>query len=155
MKMPVRIIIAGSREFNNYTSLNTFMNKFIKELIEKFKDAPVEIGMENIEIVSGGARGADRLGEEWARKHKLPYRVFVPNWKEYGKGAGHVRNAEMAKYASGKSDGKEAFGICVVFWDGKSRGSQSMISYAERNGLMTVVKKIRPVKQENIFKKEI
>ena len=42
-----------------------------------------------------------------------------------------------------------------MFWDGKSRGSQSMITYAERNGLMTVVKKIRPVKQENIFKKEI
>ena len=36
-----------------------------------------------------------------------------------------------------------------------ANGYQSMINYAERNGLMTVVKKIRPVKQENIFKKEI
>lgn len=152
MKMPVRIIIAGSRDFMNYTSLNTFMNKFLKELMEKFKDTPVDISMDNIEIVSGGARGADRLGEEWARKHKLPYKVFAPNWKEYGKGAGHIRNSEMAKYASGKTDNMQTFGLCVVFWDGKSRGSQSMISYAEKNGLMTVVKKIRPSKQENIFK---
>lgn len=51
------------------------------------------------EIVSGGARGADACGEVWAIEHDLPCKVFPAEWDKYGRGAGHIRNKEMAAYA--------------------------------------------------------
>jgi hypothetical protein len=69
------------------------------------------------EIVSGGARGVDRLGERYARKRGLPCKVFPAQWAKYGKSAGPIRNAEMAKYTD--------YGVAV--WDGVSRGTANMI----------------------------
>ncbi len=51
------------------------------------------------EVVSGGATGADRLGELWAKSRALPRRVFRADWKTHGRAAGPRRNAEMAAYA--------------------------------------------------------
>lgn len=47
------------------------------------------------------------------------------DWDIYGKSAGYIRNAEMAKYAD----------ACVVFWDGKSRGTKHMIDLAKKEGI--------------------
>lgn len=47
----MRIVIAGSREFDDY-------NRLYSELAEFISKHPSEV----VEIVSGGARGADRLG---------------------------------------------------------------------------------------------
>ena len=32
------------------------------------------------EVVSGGARGVDRLGEEWAVIHNIPVKQFIADW---------------------------------------------------------------------------
>jgi hypothetical protein len=50
-------------------------------------------------VVSGGASGADQLGEEWAATRGVPLMRFVAEWDKYGKAAGPIRNREMAKYA--------------------------------------------------------
>jgi len=73
------------------------------------------------EIVSGGARGVDRLGERYARQRGLPCTVFPAQWGKYGKSAGPIRNAEMAKYAD--------YGVAV--WDGESRGTAHMLKLME------------------------
>jgi hypothetical protein len=69
------------------------------------------------EVVSGHAAGADRLGERWAKEHDIPVKLFLPNWEMYGKKAGPIRNAKMAEYGW----------YCMLFWDGKSRGSKNMM----------------------------
>jgi hypothetical protein len=69
------------------------------------------------EIVSGAAAGVDTLAIEYARKHSFPCKVFPADWKNNGRKAGALRNAEMAAYAD--------YGIAV--WDGKSRGTSHMI----------------------------
>ena len=69
------------------------------------------------EIVSGNARGADILGEAWARSKNIPVKIFIPDWVEYGRSAGIIRNREMARYCD--------FG--VIFWDGKSKGTMNII----------------------------
>jgi hypothetical protein len=69
------------------------------------------------EIVSGWARGADRLGERYARQRGLSCKVFPAQWAKYGKSAGLLRNVEMARYAD--------YGVAV--WDGVSRGTAHMI----------------------------
>lgn len=83
-----RIIIAGSRSFNNYAILKEVLDSVISK--HDYKD---------IVIVSGGARGADKLGERYARENNYKITQFIPDWDTYGKPAGHIRNEDMAKNA--------------------------------------------------------
>jgi len=108
----VKVIIAGSRSFDNYKML-----KALCDIILSRKD--------DIEVVSGGARGADLLGERYAKEKGYPIKRFNADWDNYGKAAGYKRNAEMAAYADG----------LIVFWDGVSKGSKHMIDLARKNKL--------------------
>lgn len=85
----IRIIVAGSRNFNNYSLLEQSLMDYIAGNFD-----PNEI-----EIISGGARGADSLGERFARECQLKLKRFPADWDRYGKSAGYLRNAEMADYA--------------------------------------------------------
>lgn len=109
-----RVIIAGSRTFNNYDLLR------IKLLNLLSKKDPFEV-----EIVSGGARGADTLGERFAEEYGCKVKRFIPDWDGQGNSAGYIRNWEMAKYAD----------ACVVFWDGKSKGTKHMIDLAKKENI--------------------
>lgn len=75
------------------------------------------------EVVSGGARGADAGGEQWARGRNVPLVVFPADWKGYGKAAGYIRNKQMAEYAD-----------AVILFPG-GNGTKSMRSEAERCNL--------------------
>lgn len=109
-----KVIVAGSRGFNNYLLLEQKLSYFLS----RFKP-------EDIEIVSGGARGADQLGERFAKEKGCKIKRFIPDWDSHGKAAGYIRNWEMAKYAD----------ACVVFWDQVSRGSKHMIDLARKEGI--------------------
>lgn len=115
----MKIIVAGSRNFNDYELLKAELNLLI---------APNVIDREVV-IVSGTASGADQLGERYATENNLPVVRFPADWNKYGKSAGYVRNKQMAEYAT----------HCVCFWDGKSKGTKMMISLAKSNGLKTEV----------------
>lgn len=110
----LRVIIAGSRDFNNYNLLNSTIYNYLKE------------NTNNVEIISGTARGADQLGERFANEYGYQIKRFPANWNLYGKSAGPIRNREMAEYASGGQ------GVLFAFWDGKSRGTKSMIDLAKK-----------------------
>lgn len=111
----LRVIIAGSRNFNNY------------QLLEKLVDMYFQNhSSDQTEIVSGGARGADRLGERYAQSRGIAVKVMPADWDTYGKSAGYRRNEEMAKYAT----------HCIVFWDGESRGAKHMIDLAAKYNLV-------------------
>lgn len=74
------------------------------------------------EVVSGGAAGADRSGEGWARNRGIPIRIFPANWS-LGKRAGMLRNREMAEYAD-----------AVALFPG-GNGTESMAQEAAIRGL--------------------
>lgn len=118
----LRIIIAGSRDFNDYELLK----KSAIEIITKKTMLP-----DLTRIVSGGARGADTLGERFANEMGLEISRFIPDWDGLGKRAGYVRNAEMAKFAV--EDDND--GMLIAFWDGQSRGTKHMIDLAKKYGL--------------------
>lgn len=118
----IRVIIAGGRDFDNFPLL---MNKCIEILSEETKE---DDSIDKIRIVSGAARGADRLGEEYARISHYDVSRFPAAWDTYGKSAGYRRNAEMAKFASEDNN----VGVLIAFWDGKSRGTKHMIDLAKR-----------------------
>ena len=120
-----KVVIAGGRDFDNYEALK----KVCSSVLHK---------RDNIEIVSGTAKGADELGERFAIEHNLGLKSFPAPWenihtkpesqigvradgKKYWKMAGHHRNKQMAAYAD----------AAIIFHDGKSRGTANMITQME------------------------
>lgn len=108
------VIIAGSRTITDYGLL-----------LRAVEHYPDEIS----EVVSGGAIGADTLGEAYAKQRGIPIRRFLPDWTGKGKRAGILRNAEMIQYA------KERGGGLILLWDGESRGSADTLARARLAGI--------------------
>ncbi|HEY5575703.1 MAG TPA: DUF2493 domain-containing protein, partial [Clostridiaceae bacterium] len=79
----MKIIIAGGRDFNDYPLMKQKCSEILRDLLSAYSNET-----ENIEIVSGGARGADRLGETFAREHSFKLKVFNADWGKLGKIAG-------------------------------------------------------------------
>jgi hypothetical protein len=79
-----KVIVAGPRDYNNYTAVC---------------DAILDSGVDVTEVVSGGAKGVDSLGERWAKENDVPVKKFVADWNKYGRSAGPLRNKEMVNYA--------------------------------------------------------
>lgn len=118
----IRVIVAGSRDFNDFSLVE-------KSLMMYFKEN--QLHRSDIEIISGTARGADRLGEIFANKYGLKLTKFPADWDYYGKSAGYVRNEQMAKYASKEN------GVLFAFWNGTSKGTKHMIDLAKKYNLQT------------------
>lgn len=115
----MRMIIAGSRSIvgeDNYARL--------KAAVMSMCSQPPS------EIISGGAKGPDQMGERLAAEFGIPVKVFHPDWDGKGKGAGFIRNGDMAVYAS-----EDPSSILVAMWDGESRGTAQMIEVAKTYGL--------------------
>ena len=105
-----RIIIAGSRTFNNYQ----FMYDRLREVVHTTSE------WHRWEIVSGGAKGADSLGERFANENSLNLTVFPADWNTHGRSAGFIRNKQMAEYGD----------VLYAFWDGASPGTKNMVKQA-------------------------
>ena len=106
----MKIAIVGSRSFSDYSELENKVQKFL---------ADWDCELNSVEIVSGGAVGADSLGELFAKNHQLEMISILPDWKKYGRGAGIVRNREIAETAD----------AVIAFWDGASKGTKSTIDF--------------------------
>lgn len=102
----MKVIIAGSRSFDDYDLLSSFVKKVI--------DVHLVSG-----IISGGAKGADKLGERFATDNNITIHTIIPDWKKYGKRAGILRNKDMGDLGD----------LLVAFWDGESKGTKHMIDY--------------------------
>ena len=98
----MKIAIVGSRSI---TEVN--IGKYISECDE---------------IVSGGAQGVDFCAAEYARKNGIKLTEFLPQYSRYGRAAPIIRNKKIVDYAD----------KIIVFWDGKSKGTLSVIKYAEK-----------------------
>ena len=128
-RIPIPIIVAGSRTITDpFWMERAFAGAaFLKKISDK------GVGYTPGVIISGGAKGADHLGEEWAKRNGVEVVRMPADWDQYGKSAGPIRNAEMLKYAqewSLRNNGGPPG--CIVVWDGESRGSAHMASIAKK-----------------------
>lgn len=103
------LAVVGSRGFTNYELLKTELDK-----IKNIRDIE--------EIVSGGAEGADKFAEKYAKDEKIKMKIILPDWKNYGKRAGAIRNEQIIVYSSD----------VIAFWDGLSPGTKITINLAEK-----------------------
>lgn len=111
----VKICICGSRNITDYA------------LIEPDLLRSMPVGKHI--IISGGARGADALGERFAKEHGHALEIHPAEGDKRGKAAGMIRNREMAKVAD----------KVIAIWDGKSRGTKNMIDYCRARRMTVVV----------------
>lgn len=116
MSIP-RLIIAGSRTIEDMA--------VVEQALQAANASPERVQ----EVVSGAARGVDRLGEQWAARHGIKVKRFPADWRKHGRAAGPLRNAEMAAYAT----------HLVAVWDGQSRGTKSMIELTRARGLRVFI----------------
>ncbi len=108
-----RIIVAGSRTI---TDKKYVFNKLDDIILKLPHDA-------DIEIISGLARGVDTLAVEYCADRNLRCIGFPAEWDIYKKRAGYLRNYFMSWYAT----------HAIIFWDGDSRGTKSMIDIADES----------------------
>ncbi len=126
-----KIIIAGSRTIRD---------------AELVKNTLSEMFTEPVTVVSGGAKGPDTMGEEWARDMGYPIEIHKADWSNihapgavirynehgsYNIKAGMDRNKKMLESVRENPDG----GMLVAFWNGKSSGTKNMIDIANEAGM--------------------
>jgi hypothetical protein len=115
----MKLAIVGSRGFKD--------TRLLESILDKHKDT-VSI------VVSGGAIGADTMGETWAIANKIPIKIFKPEWEKYGKSAGMKRNELIIQECD----------ICIAFWDGKSKGTANSIFICKK-----LNKKVEVIRYDN------
>jgi len=111
----MKLAVVGSRSFDNHELMDRILRRHDIEL-----------------IITGGAIGADTLARQWA-VNRVPVRIIAADWERHGRSAGIIRNT----YIVDQSD------KVVAFWDGKSPGTKSTISYARKKGKIVEVIEFR------------
>ncbi|GAA3969788.1 DUF2493 domain-containing protein [Hymenobacter antarcticus] len=114
----MKVAVIGQRSFTNYPQL------------ERELDALALAEGEAItEIISGGARGADSLAERYAHERGIPLRVFLPDFKSYGRAGALIRNTAIVAAAD----------VVWAAWGGVSPGTRHALREAQRLGIRTIV----------------
>lgn len=128
----MRLIIAGSRSCDTEADY------------QKLLQVVLQLGRPD-EIISGGAKkGGDRMGELIAKTYGIPLTVMQAQWQRpdgsLDKGAGFIRNGNMAVYASEQPGSR-----LIALWDGMSKGTAQMMDVAKNYGLDVV--RVEPAAQ--------
>lgn len=105
------VIIAGGRDYQMTDASHRWLDSM-----------PIE------GVVSGGAPGADRGAEAWARLRGIPVAVFKADWNEHGSAAGPIRNQKMANFLVQYPN------RAVLLFPG-GRGTNSMRGIANKMGI--------------------
>jgi hypothetical protein len=115
----VRLLVAGSRSFNNYKEMEAFLDISIKE---KYSGKEV-IG------ISGTAKGADILAIQYFKSRNIICMELPAIWNNKdgttNKAAGYERNTRMVNLAD----------AAIFFWDGKSNGTYDTINKCRKKGI--------------------
>lgn len=110
--MVKRIVVAGCRNFDDYAQAKEYIDFCIQNIRYKY----------TLIFLSGCCSGTDSLGERYAKEHNYSIEYHQAHWDKYGKAAGPIRNDEMARLCD----------YVICFWDGKSKGTLSMINCAKK-----------------------
>lgn len=105
----MKVLICGSRGINDPATVLA---------------AVEQSGLSPTHIISGGAKGVDRLACAYAASRGIEFKEYTADWDKYGKRAGFIRNYAMV----GAAD------AVIAVWDGTSRGTKHSIELARSCG---------------------
>lgn len=103
------IIVCGGRNYSDARMVSSYLSRLTKPF----------------RIVTGGAPGADRLAEEWAKANGVECVVVPADWTKHGRAAGPIRNQRMLD---------EHQPCAVVAFPGR-RGTRDMKARAAKAGV--------------------
>jgi hypothetical protein len=113
----ISLAIIGGRNFHDYILLSREVKLFTS-------------GLSISQIISGGAKGADSLGECYAIEYGIPIKILYPDWNKYGRSAGILRNSDIIREST----------HVIAFWDGLSKGTKDSINKAQtQNKILKIV----------------
>lgn len=112
----MNVLICGSRTFTNMNILRDSMNK-------------IEFPVDDIQIISGGATGADTVAIQYAEENNFPAIIIKPEWDKYGKQAGMIRNKKLVALAD----------VMIAFWDNQSKGTLNSIQLCQQKRIGSVI----------------
>lgn len=115
----LRILITGSRNYSDKNKIRTVFRNVMK----KFDN-------DEYVLISGNARGADKLCEEVAGELGWMIERFPADWNQYGKRAGGIRNQQMVDTGAD---------LCLAFPLGDSIGTWDCVRRAKKSGILTKV----------------
>lgn len=110
----LRVLVCGSREFDDYGLLEDILNNTWRADGEFI-------------IIHGCAKGADSLADKYATQYDNPVEKYPADWTKYGRKAGPIRNEQMLQ--EGKPD------LVIAFPRGESRGTRHMMRIAREAGV--------------------
>jgi hypothetical protein len=114
----LKLAVIGSRNFTDFD--------FFKKELEHLKEET------DIVYLSGGAVGTDSLCKRFCKENNFQLIEFLPDYEQYGKAATHIRNSQIIEVSD----------ALIVFWDGSSPGTKSMIEKGKKKGLKVKIVKI-------------
>lgn len=114
----MKILICGSRTAIKYNDL--------KELVQDCVLLMALTKKDKVTLISGGARGADKMAERVAKELELEIEVVRAEWDKHGKAAGMIRNNKMIEMGPD---------LIIACWDGKSKGTNHTIEMSKRKGI--------------------
>jgi YspA, cpYpsA-related SLOG family len=128
----MRLLVCGSRDWDS------------PRPIEIVLEGHGQFFTDNLTVIEGGAKGADRIAGKWAAENRnTPLRTgwirVSANWREHGNAAGPIRNGQMLEC---EPDVVWAFVNKPLT---ESHGTHNMVGQALDAGLRVyVVEEMRP-----------
>lgn len=108
----MKVAVIGSRGFTDYEEMKRILSS-------------IKITL----LISGGAIGADKLGERYAKENNIETKIYLPDWNKHGKCAGFLRNTQIIEDAE----------LVIAFWNGNSKGTLDSIKKAEKLNKKTLI----------------
>lgn len=120
-KNEYRVIVAGSRSFNNYD--------LFKEKCDYYLS--VKRNTHNIIILCGTSRTIADFIHKYSYDRSIVIEPYDADWKRYGQDAGYKSNEEMINHAD----------ALIAFWDGSGTMTGALINSAKEKGLKIAIVK--------------
>lgn len=108
----LRVLVCGGRDYQDREAVYRELDK-----LHLFH------GIEA--VITGGASGADKIADDWARAYRVANIRFLAEWNRYGPAAGPIRNRRMLE---------EAYPDLVIAFPG-GHGTSDMMTQARKRGL--------------------
>jgi len=141
-----RIIVAGTRHYDDYITF-----------VEKMNEVVANLDKNSVIFITGAAKtGADALIIRWCKENNYPWIEYPADWdnidvpgavikrnrfgKRYNAIAGHQRNEMMANFGT----------ELIAFWDNESSGTKNMIALATKKKIPITVHLINNLGEVNV-----
>jgi hypothetical protein len=127
----IKLAIVGFRDYNNYTQFHQHVDKYIAQVqpnnvLDSGSGSSATTTC-TVEVVSGGCRGADTMGEQYAKEHQFQMTIFKPNWTKYPYKVSRnlaytMRDQQIADYCT----------HMIAFPSKNGKGTQMTIEFAQK-----------------------